>query len=279
MYDRRRFLEAATAVAGFSTLARPFVAKGEDLAPVAKAPNMTVARVPDDRPLRVGALIFPRMDQIDLTGPYAVLCRMPNTSVKLLWKDTNVVRDHKGLGLVPDATLADAGDLDVLLVPGGPGQEALMEDEAVLSFIRTHAATAKCLFSVCTGSLICGAAGLLKGRRATTHWASIHLLKYFGAETANERVVIDGTLVSAAGLTAGIDGALTVASLLRGEEAAKTIQLDIQYAPEPPFDTGLPDKAPTEMVERLTKASETLRAKRLATARRVAVRLGVQIDD
>ena len=236
------------------------------------------ALIPADQHIRVGAVIFPRLDQIDLTGPFAVLSRLPNASVRLLWKEAGLVRDHRGLGLAADATFADAGPIDLLVITGGPGQEDLMEDEAVLSFIAERAKSAKCVFSVCTGALLCGAAGLLKGRRATTHWASFHLLKYFGAVPTDDRVVIDGTLVSAAGLTAGIDGALRVAALLRGTDAAKAIQLDIQYAPEPPFDCGLPEKAPAATVANLRAAYEPLLTRRLATAKRAAARLAVRVD-
>jgi cyclohexyl-isocyanide hydratase len=180
-----------------------------------------IAEIPASQPIRIGALVFPRMDQVDLTGPYAVLSRLPNSTFRLLWKDSMPVRDYHGLGLIPDARLGRRGPVDLLVIPGGPGQEGLMEDEEVLAFIAERAAAARCVFSVCTGALICGAAGLLKGRSATTHWASFSFLKYFGAVPVDERVVVDGTFVSAAGLTAGIDGALRVASLLRGEEAAK----------------------------------------------------------
>jgi cyclohexyl-isocyanide hydratase len=235
--------------------------------------------VPADRPLRIGAVLYPRRDQIDLAGPFAVLSRLPNASIQLLWKDAALVRDHRGLGLMPDATFAAAVPIDVLMITGGPGQEDFMEDDAVLSFIAQRAAAATLVFSVCTGALLCGAAGLLKGRRATTHWASFHLLKYFGATPTDRRVVVDGNLVTAAGLTAGIDGALKVASMLRGEEAAKAVTLDLQYAPEPPFDCGTPQKAPPATLERVRGASAKLTARRLATARRAAARLGVRVDD
>jgi len=189
------------------------------------------------------------------------------------------VRDYHGLALIPDASLADAKPIDLLVIPGGPGQEDLMEDKAVLSFIAKRAESAKCVFSVCTGALICGAAGLLKGRSATTHWASVQFLKYFGAMPVDRRVVVDGSFVSAAGLTAGIDGALRVAALLRGEAAAQAIQLEIQYAPEPPFDSGRPDKAPVEIVAKVKQSAEPLTAQRLATAKRVAAKLNVRIED
>ena len=142
----------------------------------------------------------------------------------------------------------DAPQLDVLHVPGGFGQEALMEDAEVLGWIRRQAAGARSVFSVCTGALLCGAAGLLKGRRATTHWASFHLLPYFGAIPVNERVVVDGTWVFAAGVTAGIDGALRLAAELRGDDAAQAIQLYMVYAPEPPFDSGTPETAPAAIL-------------------------------
>ncbi|MEH2338812.1 DJ-1/PfpI family protein [Nostoc sp.] len=237
------------------------------------------ATIPPEQHIQIGALVFPNMDQIDLTGPFAVLSRLPNSSFQLIWKSTMPVRDHKGLRLLPDASLANAKPIDLLIVPGGPGQEDLMEDKQVLSFLTAQAGRAKCVFSVCTGALLCGAAGLLKGLEATTHWQSVQFLKYFGAVPKEQRVVIDRTFVSAAGLTAGMDGALKVAALLRGEAIAQAIQLDIQYAPEPPFDSGTPDRAPTEIVAKLKQTSEKLTAQRLATARRVAAKLGVRVDD
>src|SRR6516165_6715397 len=185
------------------------------------------------------------------------------------------VRDLKGLRLTPDAALADAPPLDVLHVPGGRGQEALMDDEEVLAWIRQQAAGACSIFSVCTGALICGAAGLLKGRRATTHWASFHLLPYFGAIPVNERVVVDGSWVFAAGVTAGIDGALRLAAELGGEEAAQIIQLHMAYAPEPPFNSCTPETAPPPILERARQSVASLTAKREATARRIAAKLGI----
>jgi cyclohexyl-isocyanide hydratase len=266
MATRREFVTTAAAV-----LARPCL--------LSAAESKPIAEIPAEKPIRVGILAFPRMDQIDLTGPFAVLSRLPNATVKLLWKATDPIRDYRGLGLIPDAKIADAGEIDLFVVPGGPGQEDLMEDEAVLSFIAGRAEAAACVFSVCTGALVCGAAGLLKGKKATTHWASVQFLKYFGATFVDERVVADGKLVSAAGLTAGIDGALRVAALLRGEAAAEAIQLDIQYAPEPPFDCGHPDKAPKEIVAKQRATFRPLTEKRLATAKKVAAKLGVRVEE
>lgn len=222
-----------------------------------------------DRPLRIGALIYPRVDQSDFTGPFEVLVRVSNSTFHVLWKDKTPIRDVAGLILTPGMTLAEAPQLDVLVVPGGYGQQELMEDEAVLSFIRTQAVHADYIFSVCTGALLCGAAGLLRGVRATTHWTALHLLPYFGAIAVDERVVVDGKHVSAAGVTAGIDGALTLAALLRGEKAAQQIQLSIQYNPEPPFDAGSPHTAAPDIVEAVRLSASRITAAREATAKQM----------
>ena len=224
--------------------------------------------------LHIGAILFPQMDQTDFTGPFEVLSRIPESTFHVIGKDRMQVRDTKGLILTPEETFSEAPQLDLLVVPGGFGVNALMEDDVVLSFVRDQAAGAKMVLSVCTGALVCGAAGLLKGRRATTHWASHHLLEYFGAIPVHERVVIDGNFVSAAGVTAGFDGALTVASILRGERTAEEIQLSLEYAPEPPFDSGSPETAPPEVLDAARAALRDVTAARLEIARRVAERLG-----
>jgi cyclohexyl-isocyanide hydratase len=231
--------------------------------------------IPSDRHLQIGSLLFEGLDQIDLTGPFEVLSRIPNSTYRLFAKTADSVRDIRGLRLTPDAALAEAPKLDVLHVPGGFGQEALMDDEEVLSWVNRQADGASCVFSVCTGALICGAAGLLRGRRATTHWAAFHLLPLFGATPVNERVVIDGNMVFAAGVTAGIDGALRVAAKLRGDDTARTIQLYMQYAPEPPFNSGTPETAPAAIVESATRAVREITARREVTARRFADRFGI----
>ena len=228
-----------------------------------------------NKPLNIGVLSFPDMDQTDITGPLAVLTRMPNAKVHLIGTQKGPFRDKRGLILTPDMSLEEAPELDLLEVPGGPGQQAMMHNEPLLAFIRNHMESGKPLFSVCTGALICGAANILKGRRATTHWASFDLLPHFGAIPVRERVVVDGNLVSAAGITAGIDGAFTVASLLRGDAAAQRIQLDIQYAPEPPLHAGLPETAPPEVLAAAKTAYEPLTEARRNTAREVSIRLGI----
>jgi cyclohexyl-isocyanide hydratase len=234
--------------------------------------------IPSDRHLQIGSLLFEGLDQIDLTGPFEVLSRIPNSTYRVFAKTADPVRDVRGLRLTPDAALTQAPNLDVLHVPGGFGQEALMDDEEVLSWVKRQADGAMCVFSVCTGALICGAAGLLKGRRATTHWAAFHLLPLFGAIPVNERVVVDADMVFAAGVTAGIDGALRVAANLRGDDVARTIQLYMQYAPEPPFNSGTPETAPAAILESARRAVGEITARREQTARRFADRLGIAVS-
>ena len=233
--------------------------------------------IPPHVHLQIGSLLFEGLDQIDLTGPFEVLSRIPNSTYRIYGKTADPVRDVRGLRLTADAALADAPPLDVLHVPGGFGQEALMEDAQVLDWIRQQAAGACSIFSVCTGALLCGAAGLLKGRRATTHWASFHLLPFFGAIPVNERVVVDGSYIFAAGVTAGIDGALRLAAELRGDDAAQTIQLYMEYAPKPPFNSGTPETAPPAILQQARLSVQDMTARREATARRVAARLGVVV--
>jgi len=220
--------------------------------------------------LQIGAILFPQIDQADFTGPFEVLSRVPDTTFHIIGRDLSPVRDVHGLVLTPQTTFADAPPLEVLLVPGGAGVNAAMEDHEMLSFVRHQAAGAKIIFSVCTGAFILGAAGLLKGRRATTHWASHHLLPMLGAVPVNERVVVDGNLVTAAGVTAGIDGALRVAMMLRGEAVARTIQLYLQYAPEPPFSSGTPESAAPELLWAATAGMRDIIDARLAIVQRLA---------
>jgi cyclohexyl-isocyanide hydratase len=219
-----------------------------------------------ERPLSVGCLIFGQMDQIDFTGPFEVLSRMPDTTVQIIGKHRGAIRDMQGLQLTPDTSIAESGTFDVLLVPGGYGQQALMHDEEVLGLIRKHIASERLLFSVCTGALLCGAAGVLKGRQVTTHWSARHLMPYYGATLADARVVVDGKIISAAGVTAGLDAALVLVSLLRGDAAAQEIQLAIEYAPNPVFRSGTPERAPAEVLSSFQKKYEPIGSAREAEA-------------
>lgn len=227
----------------------------------------------DKSHLQLGAILFPGMDQADFTGPFEVLSQLPNSTFHILAKEKAAVRDARGLILTPEESFSESSQLDLLLVPGGGGVNSAMEDDAILSFIRHQAADAKLVMSVCTGALLCGAAGLLKGRKATTHWASHHLLKYFGATPVDARVVVDGKLVSTAGVTAGYDGALQVAELLRGTRAAQGIQLYLEYNPEPPFNSGSPQSAPAEVLDARRQMMKPLLEERQAIVERAARRL------
>jgi cyclohexyl-isocyanide hydratase len=232
---------------------------------------------PQSHHLTIGALIFPRLDQIDFTGPFEVLSRIPNSSIHVIAKTKSPVRDIQGLILTPEMSIDEMPQLDVLLVPGGFGQQELMNDEEVLPLIRNHFTAGRLVFSVCTGALLCGAAGILRGRQATTHWATWNLLPYYGAIPVRSRVVIDGNLVTAAGVTAGLDAALVVASLLRGDAIAQEIQLSIQYAPNPVFHSGTPETAPAEVLRAFNQGYSAIAASREAEARRFAAILGVAV--
>ena len=208
--------------------------------------------------LSVGCLLFEQMDQIDFTGPFEVLSRMPDSTVHTIGKSVAPIRDVQGLRLFPDISIADAGLFDVLVLPGGFGQQALMHDEEVLGLIRNHAQRDKLLFSVCTGALLCGAAGVLTGRFVTTHWSARPLMRHYGAALADARVVVDGNIISAAGVTAGLDASLVLISLLRGDAVAQEIQLAIEYAPNPIFNSGTPEGAPAEVLESFRKKYEPI---------------------
>ncbi|HWB86497.1 MAG TPA: DJ-1/PfpI family protein [Bryobacteraceae bacterium] len=226
--------------------------------------------IAEETHLHIGAIAYPRMDQMDLTGPFEVLSRLPNSSFHILWKDTTPFHDARGLTLAADQTFEEAPALDVLVVPGGPGQQDLMEEEVVLGFLRMQAENARYVLSVCTGALLCGAAGLLRGVRATTHWTARSVIPWFGAIPVNERVVIDGKIITTAGVSAGIDGALRLAALLRGDQAAQQIQLYMEYAPEPPFTAGTPETAPAEVLIAARAAARRLTEARFETARHLA---------
>lgn len=222
------------------------------------------------RSLSVGFLIFERMDQIDFTGPFEVLSRMPDSTMQIIGKEVAPIRDVQGLQLSPDISIAEAGLFEVLVVPGGYGQQALMHDEKVLDLIRRHIEKGKLLLSVCTGALLCGAAGVLTGRQVTTHWSARHLMQHYGAVLADARVVVDGNLISAAGVTAGLDASLVLVSLLRGDAVAQEIQLAMEYAPNPIFTSGTPESAPSEVVESFWKKYEPIGTARETDAIRYA---------
>jgi cyclohexyl-isocyanide hydratase len=213
--------------------------------------------------LQIGFLLFPQVQQLDLTGPYDVLASLPDVKVHLIWKDLMPITASTGLLLKPTTTFEDCPALDVICVPGGSGVGPLMEDDQTLDFLRAQAANARYITSVCTGALVLGAAGLLKGKRATTHWAYHELLKPLGAVAVKDRVVRDGNLLTGGGITAGIDFALTLAAELFDPATAELVQLQLEYAPAPPFTAGSPETAPASVLEearRRAAASLKLRA-------------------
>jgi len=209
----------------------------------------------------VGFVIFPNLTQLDFTGPLQVLSRLPESKTHIVAKSLDPVPSDCGLSLLPTTTFKDCGQLDLICVPGGGvGVAAAMSDVETVEFVRRQAAGARYVTSVCTGAFVLGAAGVLTGRRATTHWAYTDLLPLVGATFEKARIVEDGNVITAGGVTSGIDFALHIVAEIAGKEAAQAIQLGIEYDPAPPFTTGHPDRAPASMTAlvaaRNTKARE-----------------------
>jgi cyclohexyl-isocyanide hydratase len=219
---------------------------------------------------RIGFVLFPRMTQLDLTGPYEILSRMRDAEALLVAKTLEPVGSDRGLSIVPTATFAACPPLDLICVPGGRGVNEVLGDREILGFVRQMAEHARYVTSVCTGSLVLGAAGLLRGRRAASHWLSREALRSFGAEPSGERVTVDGNIITGGGVTAGIDFALRVAEELHGKAAAEAIQLMVEYDPHPPFDAGSPERAGPELVERIRRAAEPLLRERDAAVAHAA---------
>jgi len=219
--------------------------------------------------LTVGLLLFPNLTQLDMTGPYEVFRSLPGTKVRLVAKTLDPVTAEGGMRFVPDVTIEQCSHLDILCVPGGAGVNPLLEDAAVLDFLRRQALGARYVTSVCTGALVLGAAGLLHGKHATTHWASHDLLAAFGAIPVQERVVRDGNVFTGGGVTAGIDFALTLIAEIAGDDIARGIQLAIEYAPAPPFNSGTPQTAPAEILANVRRRGAAMRQKRDAIVARI----------
>jgi cyclohexyl-isocyanide hydratase len=213
----------------------------------------------------IGFVIFPDLTQLDFTGPLQVLARLPQSAIHIVAKSEDSVPSDCGLSLVPTRTFANCPPLDLICIPGGvSGVIGAISDRETVEFIREQAGTAKYVTSVCTGAFVLGVAGLLKGRRVTTHWAYTNLLSLVGATHEKGRVVKDGNLITAGGVTSGIDFGLSVVAEIAGETTARAIQLGIEYDPAPPFDSGHPDRAPaavkSALFERYAKANSALRA-------------------
>lgn len=200
---------------------------------------------------QIGFLIYPNMTPLDVLGPAQILSLLPNAQVHMIWKRTEPVLTDVGILMIPTTTLAECPNLDVICVPGGFGQVELMEDEEVLNFLKHQGDQAKYVTSVCSGSLLLGAAGLLRGYKSACHWVTRDLLAHFGAKPDVSRVVRDRNRLSGGGVTAGIDFGLALAAELAGEDVAKEIQLFTEYDPQPPFDAGSPEAAGPELVARV----------------------------
>jgi len=214
--------------------------------------------------LHVTFVLFPDVTQLDFTAPAQVFARIPEARVTVAARSPEAVPTDCGFAILPAATFAEVGQADLLCVPGGFGLGDALRDDATVGFIREQAAGARYVTSVCTGAFLLGAAGLLRGKRATTHWGYTDLLPLVGAEHAPGRVVVDGGTITGGGVTAGLDFGLTVAAEVAGPEVAQSIQLALEYDPAPPFDAGSPDKAPPEvraaMAERYRQSAERMRA-------------------
>ncbi len=223
--------------------------------------------------LQIGFLIFPEMMPLDMVGPFEVFTKMPDTRLHLVWKSLAPVTVAGGLQMLPTTTFTGCPALDVICVPGGSGMNPLLNDEETLEFVRRQAKRARYVTSVCTGALVLGAAGLLKGKRAATHWMSREMLSAFGAIPVAERVVIDGNVITGGGVTAGVDFGITLAAELFGSEVAKTVQLTIEYNPAPPFDAGSPERAGEEIVPAARANAAKRQADRQAAVQRAAARL------
>lgn len=228
--------------------------------------------------IHIGLLLFPNITQLDMTGPLQVLVRVPGAKVHVLWKRIEPVMSDAGLALMPNMTFENCPPLDVICVPGGGGQIDLMDDAEVIAFVRRQGLQAKYVTSVCTGALVLGAAGLLRGYKATTHWASHEQLSMFGAEPVQTRVCVDGNRITGGGVTAGIDFGLVLAEKLAGREAAQAIQLGLEYDPHPHLNAGSPATAPQEITAAVRERMKPMVERRLASSNRAAERMKALMD-
>jgi cyclohexyl-isocyanide hydratase len=236
-------------------------------------PDQTDHNTHSNGTLQIGLLLFPRLTQLDLTGPFETFARIPDATVHLIGKTDEPVTSDVGLVLTPTVTLTSCPELDVICVPGGPGVNDLLVDSDVLDFLRRQAAKARYVTSVCSGALVLGAAGLLVGYRATTHWASLDLLSQFGATPVKTRVCIDRNRVTGGGVTAGIDFGLYLAGELAGQPTAERIQLYLEYAPVPPFAAGTPETAPPAVVSAFQDLAAPMLRRRAELVAQAAARL------
>ncbi|MBA7485831.1 Isonitrile hydratase [subsurface metagenome] len=224
-------------------------------------------------PLQIGIVLFPRVTQLDFTGPLQVFSSVPGAQVHLIWKRIEPVASDSVMAITPTVTFADCPQLDVICVPGGMGTDDAVNDEELLAFVKKQAAGAKYVTSVCTGSLVLGAAGLLRGYRASTHWTAMEALAPFGAIPTKTRVCVDRNRVTGGGVTAGIDFALTLVSIMVDRKTAEAIQLRLEYNPAPPFNSGSPETAPPEVLAVMKERLAKTQPRRIENYRRAAERM------
>lgn len=224
-------------------------------------------------PLQIGIVLFPRVTQLDFTGPLQVFSSVPGAKVHLIWKRIEPVPSDSVMAITPTVSFADCPQLDVICVPGGMGTDDAVNDEEILAFVKKQASGAKYVTSVCTGSLVLGAAGLLQGYRASTHWTAMDALAPFGAIPTKTRVCVDRNRVTGGGVTAGIDFALTLVSIMVDRRTAEAIQLRLEYNPAPPFNAGSPDTAPPEVLAIMKDRLAQTLPRRLENYRRAAERV------
>ena len=255
-FDRRTVIMGASGVAA-SLLFEPAIAQSG-------------REKMEEKPFTIGMVAFDMMTNIDFVGPCDVFSRVRAARPIILAKSLDPIKTDSGYRMLPDMRLEDAPELDMIFVPGGPGSTKLMEDPQMIAFLRERAPKAQWVTSVCTGALVLGAAGLLKGYRAATHWSAMEVLPMLGAIPVKERVVIDRNRITGGGATAGIDFGLTLVGHIWGEDQAKLIQMGNEYNPQPPFDAGHPDRAP-EVAARFRAIAKNVIAARIDAAKRIAI--------
>lgn len=226
-------------------------------------------------PFHIGFVVFPAITQLDMSGPYEVFTSLPGAVIHLVWKTRAPVVAGGGMLVTPNTTFDECPQLDLICIPGGSGVNALMNDDATLAFIRRQAAGARYVTSVCTGALVLGAAGLLAGKRAASHWMSREMLADFGAIPVAARVVTDGNVITGGGVTAGIDFALTIAAQVFTPDVAQGIQLGLEYDPQPPFNAGSPENAGPTLVATARAKAAARQAERQKAVDAAAARLNL----
>jgi len=223
--------------------------------------------------MHVNFLLFPGLTQLDLTGPYEVLARTPGLEIDLVSTSMDPVRSDRGLAILPTVTMERARPCDLLVVPGGPGTDDAIIDSRWVEFTARQGVNAKYIFGICTGSLLLGAAGLLKGKRATSHWQAREFLPLLGAVPDDSRMCIDGNIFTSGGVTSGIDMAIKAVALMLDEDTARQIQLQIEYDPEPPYAGGTPRTSPEHIVQRCIEQTQARKAIRAAAVKQASLAL------